>query len=137
LTHSNRDNHRNEAKRLPASRLAIAEFRDMLAWPRGLECGRHEHGRRHNLRGDRGGDTVGKHPVVPVTPEQIAEAAIEAIRLAARHEGLLLDPVYTGKAMAGVIDLCRKGPFSSDQNVVFLHTGGAAALFAHARELGS
>ena len=56
---------------------------------------------------------------------------IEAIRLAATHEGLLLDPVYTGKAMAGLIDLCRRGFFTRDQNVVFLHTGGAAALFAY------
>jgi L-cysteate sulfo-lyase len=83
------------------------------------------------------GDTVGKHPGVPVTPQQIADAAIEAIRLAARHEGLLLDPVYTGKAIAGLIELCRKGRFSSDQNVAFLHTGGAAALCAYARDFGS
>jgi L-cysteate sulfo-lyase len=62
---------------------------------------------------------------------------LEAIRLAALHEGLLLDPVYTGKAMAGLIDLCRKGFFAKDQNVVFLHTGGAAALFAYERELAS
>jgi L-cysteate sulfo-lyase len=62
---------------------------------------------------------------------------IEAIRLAARHEGLLLDPVYTGKAMAGLIALCRNGFFSKGQNVVFVHTGGAAALFAYERELAS
>ena len=62
---------------------------------------------------------------------------LEAIRLAALHEGLLLDPVYTGKAMAGLIDLCRKGFFAKDQNVVFLHTGGAAALFAYERELAA
>ena len=65
------------------------------------------------------------------------DGTIEAIRLAARHEGLLLDPVYTGKAMAGLIDLCRKGFFGKDQNVVFLHTGGAAALFAYERDFGS
>jgi L-cysteate sulfo-lyase len=56
---------------------------------------------------------------------------IEAIRLAAEHEGLLLDPVYSGKAMAGLIDLCRQRFFTRDQNVVFVHTGGAAALFAY------
>jgi len=61
---------------------------------------------------------------------------IEAIRLAAEQEGLLLDPVYSGKGMAGLIDLCRKGHFTKGQNVVFLHTGGAAALFAYERELG-
>ncbi|HEX6141718.1 MAG TPA: D-cysteine desulfhydrase [Geminicoccaceae bacterium] len=55
----------------------------------------------------------------------------EAIRLAAEHEGLLLDPVYSGKGMAGLVDLCRKGHFGPGQNVVFLHTGGAAALFAY------
>jgi L-cysteate sulfo-lyase len=77
------------------------------------------------------GDHVGPGYGIPTA------GTIEAIRLAARHEGLLLDPVYTGKAMAGLIELCRKGHFSSDQNVVFLHTGGAAALFAYARELDS
>jgi 1-aminocyclopropane-1-carboxylate deaminase/D-cysteine desulfhydrase-like pyridoxal-dependent ACC family enzyme len=56
---------------------------------------------------------------------------LAAIRLAAETEGLLLDPVYSGKAMDGLIDLCRRGFFSKDQNVVFLHTGGAAALFAY------
>jgi L-cysteate sulfo-lyase len=77
------------------------------------------------------GDHVGPGYGIPTA------GTIEAIRLAARHEGLLLDPVYTGKAMAGLIELCRKGHFSSDQNVVFLHTGGAAALFAYARDFGS
>jgi len=56
---------------------------------------------------------------------------IEAVRLVARLEGILLDPVYTGKAMAGLIDLVRRGEISSDQTVVFWHTGGSAALFAY------
>ena len=56
---------------------------------------------------------------------------LDAIKMAAEEEGLLLDPVYSGKGMAGLIDLCRKGRFQKDQNVVFLHTGGAAALFAY------
>lgn len=60
------------------------------------------------------------------TPEMV-----EALRLAARHEGLLLDPVYSGKGMAGLIGLIRQGAFRPDQNVVFLHTGGSAALFAY------
>lgn len=64
------------------------------------------------------------------TPE-----AIEAIRLAARTEGLYLDPVYTGKAMAGLIDLIRRGEIGSQETVVFLHTGGAPGLFAHAAAL--
>ncbi len=58
-------------------------------------------------------------------------AMVEAVRLAARHEGLLLDPVYSGKAMAGLIDLVRRGRFGADETVVFLHTGGTPALFAY------
>jgi len=54
----------------------------------------------------------------------------EAIRLFARNEGLLLDPVYTGRASAGLIDLIRKGFFSRGETVLFWHTGGTPALFA-------
>jgi len=54
----------------------------------------------------------------------------EALVLVARTEGILLDPVYTGKAMAGLIDLIRKGSFKENEAVVFLHTGGVPALFA-------
>lgn len=56
---------------------------------------------------------------------------VEAVALTARCEGILLDPVYSGKAMAGLIDLIRKGHFRRDENVVFLHTGGSTALFAY------
>ena len=56
---------------------------------------------------------------------------VEAVTLLARTEGLLLDPVYSGKGMAGLIDLVRKGAFARDQNIVFLHTGGSAALFGY------
>jgi L-cysteate sulfo-lyase len=56
---------------------------------------------------------------------------VEAVTLLAGTEGLLLDPVYTGKGMAGLIDLVRKGQFDSTQNIVFLHTGGSAALFGY------
>ena len=59
----------------------------------------------------------------------------EAIRLSARTEGLLVDPVYTGRAMAGLIDLIRRGVFGPDETVLFWHTGGASALFAYADEL--
>jgi L-cysteate sulfo-lyase len=62
-------------------------------------------------------------------------AGLAAIRLLARLEGLLLDPVYTGKAMAGIMELVREGRFGSDDNVVFLHTGGWPALFAYKEEL--
>lgn len=54
----------------------------------------------------------------------------EAIKLFASNEGLLLDPVYTGRAAAGMIDLIRKGFFKKDETVLFWHTGGQPALFA-------
>lgn len=57
-------------------------------------------------------------------------AGLEAIRMVAETEGILLDPIYTGKAMAGVIDYIRSGRIPPGSQVVFLHTGGAPALFA-------
>jgi D-cysteine desulfhydrase len=60
----------------------------------------------------------------------ITEQEREAIRLFAEYEGLLLDPVYTGRAAAGMIDLIRKGFFETSETVMFLHTGGQPALFA-------
>jgi D-cysteine desulfhydrase family pyridoxal phosphate-dependent enzyme len=60
----------------------------------------------------------------------LTEREREAIQLFARHEGILLDPVYTGRAAAGMIDLIRKGFFNKDKTVLFLHTGGQPALFA-------
>jgi D-cysteine desulfhydrase family pyridoxal phosphate-dependent enzyme len=54
----------------------------------------------------------------------------EAVQLFARYEGLLLDPVYTGRAAAGMIDLIRKGFFKKSETVLFWHTGGQSALFA-------
>jgi D-cysteine desulfhydrase len=60
----------------------------------------------------------------------------EAIRLLAQHEGILVDPVYTGRALAGLIDLIRRGEFGQGQRVLFWHTGGTAALFALADDLG-
>ena len=56
---------------------------------------------------------------------------VEAVELTARSEGVLLDPVYSGKAMAGLIDLVRKGMFAEAKNVLFWHTGGSAALFGY------
>jgi 1-aminocyclopropane-1-carboxylate deaminase/D-cysteine desulfhydrase-like pyridoxal-dependent ACC family enzyme len=67
---------------------------------------------------------VGADYGVP-SPESLA-----AIKLAARTEGLLLDPVYTGKAMAGLIDHARTGQLGQNDTVVFIHTGGLPALFA-------
>lgn len=60
-----------------------------------------------------------------------AASTIEAVMTAARMEGLLLDPVYSGKGFAGMIGLIREGFFKAGENVVFLHTGGAQALFAY------
>jgi D-cysteine desulfhydrase family pyridoxal phosphate-dependent enzyme len=60
------------------------------------------------------------------TPEMV-----EALRTVARSEGILLDPVYSGKAMAGLIDLIRSGVFDEKQNILFVHTGGTPALFAY------
>ncbi len=57
----------------------------------------------------------------------------EAVKLVAKTEGIILDPVYTGKAMAGLIDLIRAGFFTPDDIVVFLHTGGIGGLFASAQ----
>ncbi|MFP2768687.1 D-cysteine desulfhydrase [Oceanisphaera sp. KMM 10153] len=60
-----------------------------------------------------------------------AVSTLEAIELFARHEGILLDPVYSGKGAAGLIDLIRKGHFKKGENIVFLHTGGSQALFGY------
>lgn len=59
----------------------------------------------------------------------------EAIRLMARTEGILLDPVYTGRAMAALIDMVRRKEFSTRDTVLFWHTGGAPALFAYAKDI--
>ena len=55
----------------------------------------------------------------------------DAVQTLARTEGVLLDPVYTGKTMAGLIDLVKKGVFKKGENVLFLHTGGSPALYAN------
>ncbi len=60
----------------------------------------------------------------------LTEAEREAVNLFAKYEGLLLDPVYTGRAAAGMIDLIRKGYFKREETVLFWHTGGQPALFA-------
>ncbi|MDQ2744184.1 MAG: pyridoxal-phosphate dependent enzyme, partial [Chloroflexota bacterium] len=60
---------------------------------------------------------------------------MEAIEILARDEGIILDPVYTGKAMAGLIAHMREGTVQPGDTVVFLHTGGTPALFAYNHEL--
>ena len=71
------------------------------------------------------GDYVGPGYSLPTTE------MTEAVKMVARTEAILLDPVYTGKAMAGLIDLARKEFFDKDENVLFLHTGGSPALYAY------
>ncbi|HOV39335.1 MAG TPA: D-cysteine desulfhydrase family protein [Spirochaetales bacterium] len=71
-------------------------------------------------------DYLGEGYAVMGPPEK------EAIDLCGRYEGLLLDPVYTGRAMAGLIDLIRKGTFRKDETILFWHTGGTPALYAYA-----
>ena len=61
------------------------------------------------------------------TPEMV-----NTVRLVAQTEGILLDPVYTGKAMAGMLDLASKGFFKKGQNILFVHTGGSPALYHYA-----
>jgi L-cysteate sulfo-lyase len=62
---------------------------------------------------------------------QPTEAMGAAVKLLAQLEGVLLDPVYSGKAMAGLIDLIRKGQIGKNETVVFVHTGGAVGLFGY------
>jgi 1-aminocyclopropane-1-carboxylate deaminase/D-cysteine desulfhydrase-like pyridoxal-dependent ACC family enzyme len=59
----------------------------------------------------------------------------DAIRLLARSEGIVLDPVYAGRAFGALMDLIRQGVFKRGETVLFWHTGGAPALFAYAMEL--
>ncbi len=65
----------------------------------------------------------------------VTKESIAAIRLVAETEGIFLDPVYTSKAMAGLIDLIKKGRFKPTDTVVFMHTGGIPVLFAYDQEI--
>lgn len=78
---------------------------------------------RENLRFY--GEYVGEGYAVPT------KAMVEAVQMLARTEGILLDPVYTGKVMSGLIDLVRNGTFKKCENVLFLHSGGSPALYAN------
>ena len=59
------------------------------------------------------------------------QTMVQATNMLARNEGILLDPVYSGKGMAGLIGQIQSGQISSDGDVIFLHTGGAVSLFAY------
>lgn len=65
----------------------------------------------------------------------VGDAEREAIRLVGKYEGILLDPVYTARAMGGLIDMIRRKDIATGDTVLFWHTGGIPALFEHAREL--
>lgn len=65
----------------------------------------------------------------------MGEPEKEAILLMARAEGILVDPVYTGRALAGLIDLVRRGEIGSSEKVLFWHTGGMPGLFAYSEQL--
>jgi 1-aminocyclopropane-1-carboxylate deaminase/D-cysteine desulfhydrase-like pyridoxal-dependent ACC family enzyme len=66
---------------------------------------------------------------------QLNPMTLEALRLVASTEGLILDPVYTGKVIAGLIHRIRDGVYADDDNVLFIHTGGHPALFAYEPEI--
>ena len=67
----------------------------------------------------------------------IGDLEVEAVSLVAKKEGILLDPVYTGRAMGGLIDMTRSGQLNKNDKVLFWHTGGAPSLFAHADSFSS
>jgi D-cysteine desulfhydrase/L-cysteate sulfo-lyase len=71
------------------------------------------------------GDYYGESYGIPT------QAMVLAVKQCAALEGLLLDPVYTGKAMAGLMDLCHQKIIKPGSNILFLHTGGSASLFAY------
>jgi len=73
-------------------------------------------------------DYVGEAYEVPTSE------ALNAVKLVAQTEGILLDPIYTGRAMAGLIGLTKQGRFKKDDNIVFIHTGGTPALFPYRKE---
>jgi L-cysteate sulfo-lyase len=62
--------------------------------------------------------------------------AVSAIKLVAQTEGILLDPIYTGRAIAGLISLVKQGHFKRGSNVVFMHTGGTPTLFPYRNDFG-
>jgi L-cysteate sulfo-lyase len=79
---------------------------------------------------------VKRSAVVAIDPNPVEYGVLtrevaEAVSLLARSEGILVDPVYSGPAVAGMIDLIRQGKFRGDSDVVFIHTGGTAALFSY------
>lgn len=62
---------------------------------------------------------------------QPTKTMVKAVKLLAREEGILMDPVYSGKTIDGMMDLIEKRKFKKSQNILFIHTGGSPALFAY------
>jgi L-cysteate sulfo-lyase len=65
------------------------------------------------------------------------DGMVEAVTMLARTEGILADPVYTGKGLAGLLDMIRNGRFQPDEDVIFVHTGGSAGLFGYGATFAS
>ena len=82
------------------------------------------------------GDVAVSDAVLAPGYGRLNDAVREALALAARREALLLDPVYTGRAMAGLIAHVRSGRIAAGSRVLFVHTGGQPAIFAYADQLG-
>jgi L-cysteate sulfo-lyase len=72
----------------------------------------------------------------PIQYGHLTREVADVIRLFARTEGILVDPAYTGPALVGLLELIRQGKFQPDSNVIFIHTGGIAALFGYLDFLG-
>ncbi len=85
--------------------------------------------------GFSGSDVVSRSDYLGSGYGVVGDPERQAIALTARHEGILLDPVYSGRAMSGLIDMITRGQFTRDETVLFWHTGGTPALFAYADEL--
>jgi len=101
---------------------AVAHLTNELALKLGLRCEASEIA--PVLRGEYVGAGYGV----------VGDLEREAIRLLASEEGILLDPVYSGRAFGGLVDMIRRGEFSTSDTVVFWHTGGTPALFAYSNE---
>jgi 1-aminocyclopropane-1-carboxylate deaminase/D-cysteine desulfhydrase-like pyridoxal-dependent ACC family enzyme len=99
------------------ARIIVDNLTDKILSHLGYELGNSQ----VNVEGDYVGEGYGL----------VTSAAIDAIKLVARLEGIFLCPVYTGKAMAGLIDLIRQNKIKAQDNVVFIHTGGTPLIHAY------
>lgn len=92
-----------------------------------------------SLIASHGGSVVPLHEeMIEINPDYSApgyglpsDVTLEAIRFATQNEAMMTDPVYEGKSMAGLLDLCRKGEFAKDSNILYVHLGGMPALHAY------